>query len=542
MATVFRKTFTKPLPAGAEMVARNAHRLARWRDAKGRARTAPATAGGSRIVLRARTYTAKFRNAQGHIVEKATGCHDKVAAEALLSQWVRRAEHVKSKIMAAAEDAIADHQSTPIQEHLDAYFAHLAAEMVRCRRVSHHHRVNVEHNLQRVVTECRFCCLADITRSAVQKWLVGLEAGELAPRTRNTHRAAIVAFCNWCVASGRVSANPLTHLCAVDESGDRRRQRRALTEAELVRLLDAARRRPSLEARTVRRGSNRGKPLAKIRPEVKEQLEVLGMERSLIYKTLVLTGLRKAELASLTAGQLELDEPSPYAVLRAVDEKNAKGSVIPLRHDLAADLQHWLATKLERQRKRAQTLGQPLPSCLSPGTPLFAVPAGLIRILDRDLALAGIPKRDARGRTVDVHALRTTFGTHLSRGGVAPRTAQAAMRHSSIDETMNLYTDERLLDVAGALTALPTLPLERIVGSGMGGRPPSQLAPMLAPDSDDPVHAVAEAGNSGSHGGQAGSGRAPHEKAENPALRSDSRPSCLERATRIELATFSLGS
>ena len=34
------------------------------------------------------------------------------------------------------------------------------------------------------------------------------------------------------------------------------------------------------------------------------------------------------------------------------------------------------------------------------------------------------------------------------------------MRHSSIDLTMNVYTDPRLLDVAGALKALPELPLE----------------------------------------------------------------------------------
>ena len=39
--------------------------------------------------------------------------------------------------------------------------------------------------------------------------------------------------------------------------------------------------------------------------------------------------------------------------------------------------------------------------------------------------------------------------------------AQAAMRHSSIDLTMNVYTDPRLLDVAGAMEALPDLPLDR---------------------------------------------------------------------------------
>jgi len=74
--------------------------------------------------------------------------------------------------------------------------------------------------------------------------------------------------------------------------------------------------------------------------------------------------------------------------------------------------------------------------------------------------LACIPKKDSRGWTVDVHAMRHTFGTLLSRGNVAPRTAQAAMRHSSIDLTMNVYTDPQLLDVAGALERLPELSLE----------------------------------------------------------------------------------
>lgn len=84
----------------------------------------------------------------------------------------------------------------------------------------------------------------------------------------------------------------------------------------------------------------------------------------------------------------------------------------------------------------------------------------MIKIFDRTLAAAGIPKEDERGRTVDIHALRHTFGTHLSENGVAPRTAQAALRHSSIDLTMNLYTDPELLDVAGAMEALPRLNTE----------------------------------------------------------------------------------
>ncbi len=85
---------------------------------------------------------------------------------------------------------------------------------------------------------------------------------------------------------------------------------------------------------------------------------------------------------------------------------------------------------------------------------MFNVPAGILRIMNRDLAAAEIEKTDADGCVIHIHALRHSFGTHLSRAGVAPRVAQAAMRHSDIALTMNTYTDARLLDTAEAVEAL----------------------------------------------------------------------------------------
>src|SRR5690606_22369695 len=74
------------------------------------------------------------------------------------------------------------------------------------------------------------------------------------------------------------------------------------------------------------------------RPGFMVQLEHAGRERALIYKALVLTGLRKGGLASLSVGQLELGGPTAYAVLNATDDKAGRGIDIPLRADLAADL------------------------------------------------------------------------------------------------------------------------------------------------------------------------------------------------------------
>src|SRR5262249_46308628 len=154
-----------------------------------------------------------------------------------------------------------------------------------------------------------------------------------------------------------------------------------------------------------------GERYAKVRPEVRGRLEILGRERALIYKALVLTGLRKGELESLTVAQLHLNEPVPFAVLDAADEKNREGNEIALRDDLAADLRDWVADKLRGIQEEARRLGEPIPARLPPDTPVFNVPSALVKILDRDLVAAGIArrikvngkwrvdKRDDRGRT-----------------------------------------------------------------------------------------------------------------------------------------------
>ena len=45
MATDYKKTFTKPLPAGAELFTRKGVQLARWKPTKGKARTAAVITG-----------------------------------------------------------------------------------------------------------------------------------------------------------------------------------------------------------------------------------------------------------------------------------------------------------------------------------------------------------------------------------------------------------------------------------------------------------------------------------------------------------------
>ncbi|MFA5291907.1 MAG: site-specific integrase [Phycisphaerae bacterium] len=473
MATIYRKTYTQHLPKNATIVERNAKKMAMWIDGKGKKHFDHITTGNkgqTKIIRYSPVYLAQYRDADGQMVYESTGCRDEQAARHVLAELVKRVEHIKAGIISTQQCRTADHAKLGLNEHINAYFEHLQAKTIRGKRVSVAHRKNVQGQLEKLITDCKFKRLIDITRDCLEKWMNRSEKDGMGARTRNTYRAAIIAFCNWCMETDRMAANPLSRLCAADEHADKRRTRRALTEEELNRLFTAARLRPIAEygrkssplpAEEIKGRKSwckeplvfdklqelaeRGKEVLKDNPELMSKFQWQGYERSLIYKVLALTGLRKGELASITIGQVWLDGKQPYLELKAKDEKAGRGAQIPLRPDLANEIRSFLGKKL----KPNKLLKLPL------DVPLFYVPKNFIKIFNRDLIAAGISKCDDRGRTLDIHALRHTFGTHLSKAGVAPRVAHAAMRHSSIDLTMNIYTDPTLLDVAGAINSLP---------------------------------------------------------------------------------------
>lgn len=454
MGSVFRQIVSRPIPKSAEIVRKNGKSFAKWTPRGGRSTLAEIHDG--RISLPVSTWSARFRDANGDLIERSTGCKEKQAAQAVLTRWERESELVRSGVMSKTEAFISGQVKESIADHLNAYVQHLEAAQVSAQRIA-----NKKRQITAICKDLRFVKLSDLDRDKLIRWLNERKTAGLSAATRNDYRAAMLSFANWCCSgsSPRMASNPFSGIPKANEAADVRRRRRALTPEELERLLLSARWRPLAEygrismrsliapGETAKR-SNWTK--GHIRPEILvacaqfatqraskntvRKLDKIGRERALMLKTMLLTGLRKGELASLTVGQLYGDRLE----LSAADEKNRKGSSLPLREDLAHELNEWA-----KNRK--------------PSEKLFNVPTGLIRILDRDLAAAGIPKKDERGRTVDVHALRHTFGTLLSAGGVAPRTAQAAMRHSSIDLTMNVYTDPKFLDVSTALDSLPQL-------------------------------------------------------------------------------------
>jgi len=462
MATIYRKKYPVPLPDGAEIITRRGKRLARWTSGKGQVRTAPLLEDG-RIMFVSDCWYVRYRDASGRMRRKSTGCRDEQAARKVLADILTDVEKVKSGIITSQEREVANHAATPLAGHLADYLSHLERKHVRGRKVSKAYRRNVKGRLERLLNECSFRRIGDISREAMEEWLSLAEDADLSAATRNEYLISLSAFCNWAVKTGRLANNPVAGIGKADRKSDPRRVRRALTVDEVARLMDAARRRPIAElgrasiplppkercgrstwtfepltAENLDRCYRDGLERLNEQPDRKAKLEHLGRQRALFYFLAVSTGLRRKELACLTCGHLHLGAvPTPFIALRPAEAKSGKAANIPLRPDVAAELREYLADSESALEAK-----------------LFAkVPT--ILVFNADIKAAGIPKADSRGRVVDIHALRHTFGTHLSASGVHPRTAMAAMRHSRIELTMNYYTDPVLLDVAGAVGALP---------------------------------------------------------------------------------------
>jgi integrase len=454
MGSVFKKMKTKPLPEGAELFTRKrkvtgrqpdgskrvehvTEQCARWKDARGKNRVELVTTGEdgtTRLRLESGTYFAKFRRHDGTVQVVPTGCRDLEAARQVLADLEKQTDRVRAGVVTPDELAMADRKLDPLEGHLTDYLATLTGSAM--------YRDDIGRYVRRLAKDCGWIRLADLKRFDLEKWLADETRAGRSARSRNAYREAMVCLCNWCVTNHRMPENPFHKLPKAKVKTDPRRQRRALTEAEVARLLDVALNRPVRDALRINRGPRKGQLASKLTEERRLALEAQGRFRAAVYQTLLLTGVRVGELAELKVSDLQLDDRVPCVRLRASITKNSQEDFIPLRAELVTTLRAWL---LER---------------FGPGTPpaeslVFDIPTSFLKVFDRDLKAAGISKRDERKRTVDLHALRTTFGTMLSKSGVPPRVAQQLMRHSDIRLTMGVYTDPKLFDLQGAVDSLP---------------------------------------------------------------------------------------
>jgi len=383
----------------------------------------------------------------------------------VLMRLTAEQEKVKAGVVTEGELKLAENRHKSYAGTVNAYVAMMSARGCTPQTCKERKRCLVTAGADALAWNT----LADMNRTEIEGWLARMavtpkESGKpksvMGARVHNSYVTAFKAFGAYCVRQGLIPANPFTGTVKRDERADRRHIRRALSQEELARLIEAARTRPLQDA--LKGNTGRGKKMTKeaaaLTEKTEDKLRFLGWTRALAYWTAAATGLRWGELRSITLGALRLDEKPPHLILAAKDEKARKGASIPLPEDVAAQLAVYALERLRRLEISANVpAGHAGP--LLQEAPLFDVPAQMSKVFSDDLAAAGIPKRDGVGHVVDVHALRHTFGTNLAKAGVPLQVAQKAMRHSTPALTSNVYTHLGLSDVAEATGKLPRIPV-----------------------------------------------------------------------------------
>jgi len=174
--------------------------------------------------------------------------------------------------------------------------------------------------------------------------------------------------------------------------------------------------------------------------------------RRLFYCTQLWTGLRIGEIEALEWRDLDLEGDRACVRLRAVATKTKRADVIPLHPDL---------TKLLRAAR--PKLAGPTDLVFNSTPTLRTLVGGVYgpkearRIVAGDLQRAGIPVADEQGRSIDRHALRTTYISWLGVSGVDPRAQIALARHAPTGVTLRHYQDFQLFDLWGEIRKLPPI-------------------------------------------------------------------------------------
>lgn len=265
------------------------------------------------------------------------------------------------------------------------------------------HRSMLEGRLNKLARELGVATLAEFTVEKCQGWL---DKAKLRARTKHHYATHLRQFGRFLCDTGRTPRNPFAAVRAVANiEADRHRQRRALTDAEIAKLVASV-------------------PTSRYR-----RCGLLGPERATLYKVAAYTGLRRNELSSLLPSSFRLDADPPHVVVAAENTKNRREALQPLPSFLTDELRSYLQGR-EGVRPVWDIAGKRT--------------GQMIRM---DLKEAGIPAV-VNGRMADFHALRTTFGTRLALANVPLALAQKLMRHSTPVLTAAVYTVAQLSDLS----------------------------------------------------------------------------------------------
>jgi integrase/recombinase XerD len=358
------------------------------------------TPGAARVVVQSRKWYAAGVPGwpAGKSVPLAT---DKRVAERMLAELVRKAELGSAGMR----------DTKPGQVELDPLVTEFGETLARVGNPSH--VAEVTRNVRRVLAGCRLRTVADLLAPDVAARVESF-VWKLPGSSRTAHGVGKHArqFTRWLWRKKReLDHDPLAGMDL--PSPGPTRKRRPLTADELTKLVTGMETADWHDPR----------------------IALTTPDRVAVYLLAATTGLRAAEIASLTVDDFRPDDDVPTVRLAAEHAKNGQESVLPLS-----------------------------PVALDKLRPILAARSGVVwpgrwfrkaaEMLWRDMATVGLPIQTPAGRA-DFHSLRHTFITLLGQGNASAKAVQNLARHSTPVLTIGRYSHADLTEQHAAVAALP---------------------------------------------------------------------------------------
>ena len=310
---------------------------------------------------------------------------------------------------------------------------------LRHRVTPAHHR-NVEQRLGRTLTALGAVLVSDLRPLEVIRFRNQRREEGASNRTANLVVDSLRSMLTWALECGLIDGSPLGRIRRLpDGAGHQRCVRRALTDDEITRFLDAAR-ADDLETARLWRTKGGG--------EGNKRRSSVRVPQAPMWRAFLETGARWSELTRSTWADMDLSRRT--LVLRAENTKARRRRIVPLGGPLVAALR-------QLRLAAAQAVSE-----LGDADPVFWTPEGArwsrstnnaMRIFNRVLKRAGIARVDVEGRKVDIHALRHTFGTRMARSGAGLVHVQRLLGHADPKLTAQVYTHLDVEDLRGAIDA-----------------------------------------------------------------------------------------
>jgi integrase len=264
---------------------------------------------GEKVSAKSKKWWGRYRDAAGR-EKRVPLARDKAAAQTMLNEIVTREERRAAGMI----DVFDEHAKRSLVDHLADYRRFLESKENAVTHVR-----QTESYITKIMVECGFKNIRDLSSSRVAVWLTDLRSKGRGMRTSNAYLIALKGFSRWLVRDRRAGEDVLAHLSALNAKVDVRRERRTLVPAQIAKLIGAAR-----QGRQFR--------------------ELSGGDRAVLYQVAVNTGLRASELGSLTTHSFKLDAVPPTVTVEAGYSKRRRRDVLPIRPDLASILVEYIRT------------------------------------------------------------------------------------------------------------------------------------------------------------------------------------------------------